>query len=185
MKLEGEGARSEPMTARIFTFLLVAALAGCSDDLADAIEEVRAAAPEVCKDYCEDLITCEWPIADGDEEDNAFGAAIRRCTIDCAWFMSDGAYVVESGIIGQKLYTDKVSGKALREALECVYYAGGYRCSDEGAADLHIFDPPVESVCNLSGGCLGTLGLDYGLMWNPSGGYCQITGTQTVEVDFF
>lgn len=172
------------MKARYIWFMSMALIFGCEDGLAEAIEEVRSAAPEVCKDYCEDMVTCEWPASDGDEEENAFGAAIRRCTVDCAWYMSDGAYVVEGGVSGNT-YTDKVSGKELQEALECVYYAGGYRCSDEGGSDMHIFDPPVESICNLCGACFGALGIDYRMMWNDPVSACQVTGTQTLETGFF
>jgi len=161
------------------------AVGGCEGDLTDALDEVRSAAPEVCKDFCEDMITCEWAIAKGDLEDDAFSAQIRRCTVDCAWYMTEGAYVVTADSLGQKEYVDRVSGPSLREALDCAFYAGAYRCSDVGGHDAHLFAPPVESICNLTGACMQKLDIDYGMTWNEAAATCDVTGSETVESIFF
>ncbi len=164
---------------------LASSFGGCAEELADAVDQLRAAAPDVCKDYCEDRVTCEWQGAAGDRETDAFGAAIKRCVIDCAWYMDDGAFVVETGIVDLKSYVDKVPGHDLEDTLECIYSAAGFRCEEQVGGDQHMFSPPVESICNLSGGCMGTLGIDYLMLWNPSTSTCQVTGTQTVEAVFF
>ena len=61
------------------------ALLGCDQELDQAFENVRAAAPAVCKDYCEEKSSCEWPKASGPKEDAAFSSLIRQCTVACAW----------------------------------------------------------------------------------------------------
>ncbi len=174
------------------TLLAVSAIAAaaCADDLATALDDVRAAAPSICKDYCEEKVGCEWPDAEGPLEDQAFSSRIQECTISCAWYMSDGAYVTEPDPLDLDgvFYVDSVSGGALGDLLECVYDLGAFHCSEpEDLPTDFEFEPRIEEQCDAAADCLAALGIDLAAEWIPitlTDGTCSLEGAQTLEVFF-
>lgn len=170
--------------------MLLPAVTGCENDLHAILDEVRAAAPNVCKDFCEDKLTCEFPSADGDKENLAFAAAIRRCTINCAWYMDDGAYVIEvSDPTEKKVYEDHVTGAMLQDMLKCSFYAGVFLCTEqEDGEDLLMLSPLVQSMCIDANNCLSLLEIDQEMDWTPftdGGGECTVSGDQIIESMFY
>jgi hypothetical protein len=175
----------------VLAALVAAALGalGCEADLVEAIDELRAAAPTVCKDYCEDKLACEWPTAEGVEEEAAFSEGVERCTVDCAFYMGKGAYVVRDGVEMVE-YFDSVSGSTLLSALECAMENGTFRCTEGDPNDVHVFGGIVESMCEDADECLDLLDIDQHLEWIPSpepegGGTCVATGDEWIDADFF
>lgn len=168
-------------------------LGGCDDGLKQAFEDVRAAASDVCKEYCEEKLGCEWDPAAGDQEleDEAFSAAIRRCTVDCAWYAAFGAHVTEQDFVeDDRKYVDHVSGGALEQAHDCVYRLGVYRCAEDlEGPDQHVFDPGVEAQCEAADECLDGLGISMKFEWTPGAGdapgTCNAVGLQRLEIPFF
>lgn len=169
--------------------LCTLAASACEQELDQAFENVRAAAPAVCKDYCEEKCSCEWPKANGPEEDAAFSSKIRQCTVSCAWYMAEGAYVVEyTPVLEQTDYVDKVSGGKVQDALECIYEAGAYQCAEnEDGPDSHIFEPRIAVQCEAVADCVEGLGIDFTFTWNDTGntGVCEPQGQQRIEAPFF
>jgi hypothetical protein len=166
---------------------LAAASLACEQDLGQAFENVRAAAPAVCKDYCEEKASCEWPKADGPEEDAAYSYRIRQCTVSCAWYMSEGSFVTEyTPALEQIDYVDSISGGAIEDALKCVYDAGAYHCvENEDGPDSHVFEPRLEIQCETCADCLESLGIDFTLRWDTNGGgSCVPDGQQRVDQPF-
>jgi len=167
--------------------LLVAV--GCEQELDQAFENVRAAAPAICKDYCEEKCSCEWPKADGPKEDAAFSSKIRQCTVACAWYMAEGAYVFEyTAPIDKTYYVDKLSGGAMEDMLACVYDSGSYHCaSNEDGPDEYLFEPRLDSQCSKVALCANDLAIDFTFNWNDSGadGVCEPVGEQRIEIPFF
>jgi hypothetical protein len=166
-----------------------AAAAGCEVELGQAFDDVRAGAPAVCKDYCEEKASCEWPKADGPEEDAAFSAVIRQCTVSCAWYASEGAYVTEYVVALEKTnYVEHVSGGKIETALECIYGASAYHCNEnEDAPDSYIFEPRLQVQCDKTAACLEPLAIDFAMVWDESGevDVCRPEGQQLLEVPFF
>jgi hypothetical protein len=169
------------------------AAGGCDDGLKQAFEDVRSAAPEVCKEFCEEKLGCEWDPAGGDQdaEDLAFSDAVRRCTIECSWYAAYGAHVTEMDFVGEdKMYVDHVSGSLLEQAHDCIYRHGVYRCAEDlEGPDQHVFDPGVEAQCEASDECLDVLGISMNFEWTPGDGdlpgTCAATGLQRLEIPFF
>jgi hypothetical protein len=165
------------------------ATTGCDTELGQAFDDVRAAAPAVCKDYCEEKIACEWPKADGPEEDAAFSSRIRECTVTCAWHMSDGAYVTEYvPAIEETQFVDKTAGKALTKALDCLYDLGAFHCNEnEDPPDTFMFEPRIETQCEFSADCIDALGIALTLVWDETGASptCLFQGEQSLEIPFF
>lgn len=173
--------------------LLVLAAGGCEAGLEQAFEDVRAGAPDVCKEYCEEKLGCEWEPASGDQEleDEAFSGAIRRCTIECAWYVAFGAHVTEQDYVeDDRMYVDHVSGGAVEDAHDCVYRLGVYRCAEDlDGPNQHLFDPGVEAQCTAADECLDALGIELRFEWTPGAGdapgTCDATGLQRLETPFF
>lgn len=165
------------------------AAVGCEQELDQAFENVRAAAPAVCKDYCEEKCSCEWPKAAGPKEDAAFSSKIRQCTVACAWYMAEGAYVVEyTAVLEKTEYVDKVSGGAVEDALSCVYGSGSYHCAEnEDGPDSFLFEPRIENQCEKVAECVDALGIDFTFSWNTTSAeaVCVPEGLQRIENTFF
>jgi hypothetical protein len=163
------------------------ACTACDADLVDAIDNLRASAPNVCKDYCEDKLACEWPTAGGSAENDAFSAGVQRCTVDCAFYMGMGAYAARNGLEGLE-YFERISGGKLEDALECALASGGFRCTDGSPTDTHVFGAVVQSMCEDADTCMGKLGIDQHLVWTPAaegGGTCAAMGTEWLDAEFF
>jgi len=164
------------------------ALAGCDATLAEAIDDLRAAAPNACKDYCDDKLACEWPAASGTEENDAFSAAVQRCTVDCAFSMGMGAYAAREGVEEDLDFFDHVSGRTLKGVLECGLESGSFRCTAGDPNDVHVFGGVVESICEDADACLAELDIDQHLVWTPSpegGGTCAVMGEEWLDAEFF
>ena len=180
--------KSNPIPRLALVALPLLLASACEQELGEAFENVRAAAPAVCKDYCEEKSSCEWPKADGPEEDAAFSSKIRQCTVECAWYMSEGAYVVEyTAVLEQTEYVDKVSGGAVEDALKCVYDSGAHHCAEnEDGPDSYVFEPRIEIQCEQVAECAEALGIDFTFQWDTAGaGSCVPTGQQRIENPFF
>jgi hypothetical protein len=180
---------SRTSIARLALLALPLLAAGCEQELDQAFENVRAAAPAVCKDWCEEKSSCEWPKASGPKEDAAFSSLIRQCTVACAWYMSEGAYVTEyTAAVDKTEFLDTVSGGTVRDVLRCVYNQGAYQCEEvEDAADNYVFEPRIEVQCDQVAECVEALGIDYTFAWSSSGsgGTCDPQGLQRIEIPFF
>jgi hypothetical protein len=165
----------------------------CDEGLKQSFEDVRSAAPDVCKEYCEEKLGCEWEPAVGDQdlEDEAFSAAIRRCTVECSWYTAFGAYVTEQDFVeNDRMYVGQVTGSQLEEAHDCVYRLGVYRCAEDlEGPDTHLFDPGVEAQCAAADDCLDVLDIEMAFEWTPGAGdapgTCSPTGLQRLEIPFF
>jgi len=188
MRLERKRHRGSTRTAGLAALMTAAlALYGCDAELVEAIDDLRAAAPTVCKDYCEDKLACEWPTAVGAEEEAAFSAGVQRCTVDCAFYMGKGAYVVRTTVMVTD-YFDAVSGGALCDALECAVERGTFRCTEGEPNDIHVFGGVVQSMCENADACLEELSVDQHLVWTPyaeGGGTCAAAGTEWIDAEFF
>jgi hypothetical protein len=189
MRIERSQRRTRVGTTPLAAVAAMTALVliGCDSKLVEAIDDLRAAAPDVCKNYCEDKLVCEWPVASGTEENDAFSAAVHRCTIDCAFSLGMGAYAARNGIEGLDFFR-QVSGNTLKGALTCAMEVGAFRCTDGVPNDIHAFGGVVQSMCEDADACLGRLGIDQHLTWTPSatgGGTCAATGTEWLDAEFF
>jgi hypothetical protein len=170
--------------------LLCLALAACETDLSAALDNVRSVVPEVCKDYCEDRLTCEWRSTSDGLFEEAFSSAVRRCVIDCAFVMDEGAFVTEWSIIEQKpRYVEHVEGGTVEDVLTCLFGLAAFACAEsEGdAPDTHDLIPATEAQCKAAATCLVGLGTDASLTWHvgSDGGSCQSGGAQGLTVDYF
>jgi hypothetical protein len=164
------------------------ALPACETDLSAALDDVRATVPEVCKDYCEDLLTCEWNSTVDGLFEEAFSAAVRRCTIDCAFFVDEGAFVTEwLAFAGKTAYVSHVDGAAIEDALVCLFDLGAYACMEGESADTHGLSPVSETQCKAAATCLAGLDTDMSLTWHvgSDGGSCVHGGLQSLTVDYF
>jgi hypothetical protein len=164
------------------------ALAACETDLSTALDDVRASVPEVCKDYCEDQLTCEWNSTGDGLFEEAFSAAVRRCIIDCAFFMDEGAFVTEWMPLEEKTaYVSVVEGSVVEDVLSCLFELGAYACLEGESADTHGLSPVSESQCKAAATCLAGLGTDASLTWHvgSDGGSCVPGGAQGLTTDYF
>jgi hypothetical protein len=189
MRNERSQRRTRAGSTRLAAVTAVTALVliGCDTKLVDAIDDLRAVAPNVCKDYCEDKLVCEWPVASGAEENDAFSAGVQRCTVDCAFSLGMGAYAARNGTEGIDFF-QQVSGGTLKDALACAMEGGAFRCTDGVQNDVHVFGGVVQSMCEDADACLGQLGIDQHLVWTPSpsgGGTCATEGTEWLDAEFF
>jgi hypothetical protein len=181
------GTRTGAMRVAAVAAVTALVLIGCDSKLIEAIDDLRAAAPDICKNYCEDKLVCEWPVASGIEENDAFSAGVQRCTIDCAYSLGMGAYAARNGIEGLDFFRH-VSGSTLKGALNCAMEGGAFRCTDGVPNDVHAFGAVVQSMCEDADACLGQLGIDQHLVWTPSasgGGTCATEGTEWLDTEFF
>jgi hypothetical protein len=192
MRFEGRyprgGMREAALAALAATAL---ALAGCESGLAELIDDLRAGAPTVCKDYCEDKLACEWPAADGAEEERAFSEGVQRCTVECAFDMGKGTYAVrmiEDEEEPELDYFAAVSGDTLGGVLECAMESGAFRCTEGEPNDVHVFGGVVESACEAADECLDGLGVDQHVRWfeaTEGGGDCLASGDEWIAADYF
>jgi len=184
---ESHGRAATPaLSAALVTAALV--LSGCDAELVEAIDELRAAAPDACKNYCEEKLNCEWPTAEGAEEEAAFSAAVQRCTVDCAFYMGKGAFAVRNGVEEMFEYFDGVSGSAMCDALDCALTSGTFHCSGSESNLVYVFGGVVQSMCEDGDACLEGLGIDQHLVWTPSaegGGTCAASGSEWIDAEFF
>ena len=167
-----------------FFLAIFAVAAGCDSKLDQAIDDLRAAAPGSCKDYCEDKVTCEWEYATTSSlERDAFSGAVQRCEVGCAYDTGRGAYVAQNGTEAIE-YVDHVSGAEIGDFLSCAAGANLFSCPD----GVHTFGGLVESQCAQAETCLSALGIDLHLAWTPSmegGGTCAYSGSQWLEAEYF
>jgi hypothetical protein len=187
MRMERKRPRGRLGPTCLAALAAALSLFGCDAKLVQAIDDVRAAAPNACKDYCEDKLACEWPAASGAEENDAFSAGVQRCTVDCAYYMGMGAYAVRNGVEDLD-YFDHLSGGTVRRVLECALESGTFRCADGTPTDVHVFGGVVQSMCEDGDACLEELGIDQHLVWTPSaegGGTCASQGTEWIDAEFF
>jgi hypothetical protein len=166
-------------------FLAICALAaGCDSELDQAIDDLRAAMPDICKDYCEDKVTCEWEGSTATViGKDAYSAAVQRCEIGCAFDTGRGAYVAENGV-DEIECVERVSGGEIEDFLTCATDGNLFYCPDES----HTFGGLVQSRCLAAEACLEGLGIDLHLAWSADtdgGGTCTYSGTQWLEAEFF
>ena len=129
----------------------------------------------------------------GAEEADAFSAAIRMCTAQCAALSSEGAYVWQKDPAGsyERLYDVHLDGDLLFTGFSCLYNLGAYRCVTPlgTSVSTHRLNPPVKSICERAAECLDAYGVNYSLRWVADstglGGTCSRTGTDYVEAIFF
>ena len=185
-------SRSRTVISALFAALVTTAsvLAGCDSGLVEAIDELRAAAPTVCKNYCEEKVNCVFPDSvEGDEADAAFSAGVERCTVDCAFYTGKGAYVARIGEEEDIEFFSHVSGDDLLGALECGMASASFSCADSEPDSVYGFGAVVESYCEDADGCLELLGIDQHLEWIPSpsgeGGTCTPYGDEWLDAEFF
>ncbi len=171
----------------VLVVVLTAYCGGCDEQLTQAFADLRAAAPDVCNDYCVEKIDCEWPAVDGEEGNEAYSAAIRGCIFECAWYAEDGAYVSDTATSTalSKTYPQHVGGDTVSTVHKCLYDIGVYRCTP-GAPFLFLLDPRTQTDCEAAKGCMVRLEADFKLMWRADkGGVCETMGSQIVEAPYF
>ncbi|MCP4601010.1 MAG: hypothetical protein GY847_10880 [Proteobacteria bacterium] len=161
---------------------------GCEEDLKQAFDDMRAATPEICSDYCVEKTSCEWPATAGNEGQEAYSAATRQCVFECAWYAENGAYVSDHDLVEEykKNYPRHIPGDLVIQSLECLYELVAYQCTLT-APYLYVLSPGTINKCNEAGSCLGRLKANAKLVWRTeeSIGICEKEGTQTVEAPYY
>ncbi len=163
---------------------------GCEEELTQAFSDVRAAAPDICSDYCIAKSECEWPALDGDKRREAFSAAIRKCVVECAWYQEEGAYVADNEYTeeGFKNYPHHVSGDEIIQSLECLFELTVYECVFAEHSAHYTFKPGTEKKCEDAPKCIKPLKANIKLKWNAKEGLmgtCEKAGTQTIDAPYF
>lgn len=170
--------------------LALIVLPACETDLSAALDQVRAAVPQVCKEYCEDKLSCEWQSTSDDLAAEAFSSAVRRCTVDCAFVVDEGAFASErSPWSDQATYVSHVGGDAIAKSLTCLFDLSAYGCieGEDPAPTVHGLALASRSRCEAAANCLALLDTDRSLIWQAKDdhGACVPEGRQELTVDFF
>ncbi|MCP4675265.1 MAG: hypothetical protein GY854_07120 [Deltaproteobacteria bacterium] len=169
------------------TFLILVVLGGCDEELSRAFADMRAAAPDICTDYCVDRLDCEWPASTGDESKEAFSAAIRQCIFECAFYADNGAYVSKKSTVEgfEKDYPLHVDGDVVMKSLECLYDLGVFQCIP-ATPFSYVLNPSTQGRCSEANDCYKKLKTDSGLTWLATDdGVCEKSGSRTVEAPYF
>jgi hypothetical protein len=181
----------------LFAALTALAGAGCDEDptLAEALDDLVAAAPGACVEYCNPLVDCEWQNlgnVTGPESGNLLGDTKAQCVVDCAFRADHGVYYYEydwDAATGEPIYTMKgtVPGDLAIDYLGCLIDAALWLCVDlDEAADdemwaYRIDDATAES-CAAYSACTALLDINLEFEWNPAGnegaGDCQASGDE-------
>jgi hypothetical protein len=152
---------------------------GCDPELSESIDNVVTTAPAVCENFCNKRFKCEW-YAEGDLKEDAEEDGKERCTVNCAWQMNNGAYVVkdvqEEGLQYRK-YKDHVSGSNLRDYFECLWDKDLFVCmeSDGIGQDYYTLDISTEEACDQLRKCTKELENDDIAKWEWLGAACGTT----------
>lgn len=177
----------------LFSTLFVIIM-GCEDDLSKALADVRSSAPEVCTNYCDDVVHCGWtPYPTGEFKDEAYSSAVRECINDCAWYMDEGVYFYGPPEIQDYTggFSKYASGGDLEAALNCLRDANIYKCDFGITPENPVPDPKDcgtwkmiakdASTCNTINECLAQI--DSQVQWNGSA--CVWVGQDFPEGPFF
>ena len=173
--------------------VLGAALTGgiaCDGGLAQALGDVRAAAPIACKDFCVQKVTCEWSSdITGSEEEAAFSDAVHSCTVSCAWYAEHGAFVVEQDAgATAKEYVGRVQGDVVSDLLACVLDLDVMACVvQEEGGDVYRIDADTEDECFQVDSCWRAVGVRREFDWMVIEGaeQCLSHGDQALDVPYF
>lgn len=163
------------LAAMLLTTGAFAVLFGCTPEMKDAIADMKEATPSVCKQYCREMIDCEWD-ADGDQEDNARDDRLEQCILDCGWYMANGTYVITVDEDGDWEYDGHISGSKVQSFFKCFWALELFDCED----DSYYWEITDEDDCDDYGKCIDKLGMgewDYtsdDLEWDDDWEACYI-----------
>lgn len=180
-----------------------ACLLGCDGPLTQALDDARAAIPDVCKDYCESRVYCEWleAPASGSDEPEAHSDRVRRCVQDCGSYMDAGAWLVKPSPDPRydREYVGRATGATLAATLTCLNDARVLRClSSRGSSpDTTTLDIPMpsdiyegfglflatEEECELAALCLKDVP-GASLTWEAVTATCALAGDISIEAPF-
>ena len=169
------------------TFVVVATMlaAGCNLDpeLSEAIADVKAAAPKVCKNWCEQATTCYWNTqsTEGLELDAAQSDYKNACITRCAFRAETGVYVFEQEDDGEggHIYDFKenVPGSDWKSYFQCLWDKALWECNEYGGLELAI---PNEAACEQRDECHQLLDINMEYNWHAESEHCYGNGDEYI-----
>jgi len=157
--------------------LLLVPLLSCEEDvpLGEALSDVKAAAPTVCKDYCAWAQTCVWNSYNFEQAGPELEAVKqdwqKACVVTCANRSKNGAYVFEidwsePDQMNTYTFTKHVAGKPWTAYFKCLWDNSFWICGDWGGPDVQVSD---EAACTAYDTCVQILEVAMQYSWNPNG----------------
>ena len=169
------------------TFVVVATMlaAGCNLDpeLSEAIADVKAAAPKVCKNWCEQATTCYWNTltTEGLELDAAREDFEQACVTRCAFRADTGVYVYEVEDLGEGEHSyefkENVPGSDWTDYFKCLWDKDLWDCEEHGSLVLVI---PDEPSCEMRDECHQLLDINMEYEWYADHEACYGNGDEHV-----
>jgi hypothetical protein len=152
-------------------------LLGCDDvTLGEAMDDLNAAMPEVCEDFCAAAAECGWNDM-GFEPEGLYLDAVRRdwekgCAVACAYRLDSGAYVYESewddiDQIHRINFTEKISARNWRAYFKCLGENQLWQCGQWGNMEVRAQD---NASCTALDECVQLLDIAQQYSWDPGSG---------------
>jgi hypothetical protein len=167
--------------ALVLVIALFGLAAGCDPSLGEALDDVEAGAPGVCRDVCNPRTECEWQNLDGvtgPESEALLNDLKTQCVIECAYRAENGVFVYEQDWdenAQANVYTVKevLDGGIWVDYLECLVDSALWVCEDTNPNPEHenwayAVDTGTPEDCTAYEACVALLGINLEYEWNPN-----------------
>jgi len=170
-------------TARTLTMVLaaLAAAAGCEEDvdLAQALADVSATSPDVCREICEAMVTCSgrYDETEGAAAQDAEAQTKKDCVISCALRANDGVYVYDDDTqTAEYDVKEHVSGGAWAAYMSCLWRNNLWQCDDDHGTMGIVAD--TEEACVKRDECVQLIDINLEYAWNVDNTACYPDGDE-------
>ena len=175
----------------LLVLLAICLGSGCNVDpvLGEAIDDVKAAAPKVCKDWCEEATLCYWStllendedlVIDGEELEEAKVSHKEVCIANCAFRADNGVYVYEPDHDGDTTtytFQEHLAGSLWTDYFRCMWDAALWVCSEHGNL---IIDDTTEENCTTRDECHQILDIADQFVWHAENEECYHDGYERI-----
>lgn len=161
----------------------------CEEELSEAFDDVRAAVPQVCRDFCQANTDCYAVDLTGELKDDFTTNTTEECEIICALEIAQGAYVIkwsEGECIDYdeewdecwsyqepEEVVERIDGAAIRATMECLWNEKTWACEEDWGYD--VVEVTSQSQCEARSACMEWLGSDKlpSLKWDSEWKECS------------